>query len=55
MTFEEKIITNSSIRQRNLMRPAKIAHEKPDTGVTINKKGYKFLIITEKELNIKWK
>ena len=39
MTFEEKIITNSSIRQKNLMRPAKVAYENPDTGVTINKKG----------------
>ena len=40
MTFEEKIISNSEIRQRNLLRPAKIAFDKPDTGVTIVKKGF---------------
>ena len=44
MTFEEKIIKNSSIRQGKLMRPAKIAFDKPDTGVTINKKGAYYLI-----------
>ena len=38
MTFEEKIIKNSSIRQKNLMRPAKIAFEKPDTGVKLIKR-----------------
>ena len=46
MIFEEKIITNSSIRQKNLMRPAKVAYENPDTGVTINKKGAYYLITT---------
>lgn len=44
MTFEGKILKNCSIRQRNLVRPAKIACEKPDTGVTINKRGAYFLI-----------
>jgi hypothetical protein len=44
MTFEEKILKNCSIRQRNLLRPAKIASNKPDTGVTINKRGAYFLI-----------
>ena len=44
MTFEEKILGNCDIRQRNLLRPAKIAAQKPDTGVTINKRGAYFLI-----------
>lgn len=44
MTFEEKILNNSSIRQKNLLRPAMIASDKPDTGVTINKRGAFFLI-----------
>ena len=44
MTFEEKILKNSEIRQKNLLRPAKIAAQKPDTGVTINKRGAYFLI-----------
>lgn len=54
MTFEEKIITNSNIRQRNLMRPAKIAFEKPDTGITINKKGAFYLIKDSAEITIKY-
>lgn len=54
MTFEEKIIKNSSIRQKNLMRPAKIAFEKPDTGVTINKKGAYYLIKDSAEITIKY-
>jgi hypothetical protein len=44
MTLEEKILNNCNIRQRNLLRPAKIAAGKPDTGVTINKRGAYFLI-----------
>ena len=44
MTFEEKILKNSNIRQKNLLRPAKLASNKPDTGVTINKRGAYFLI-----------
>ena len=54
MTFEEKIIKNSSIRQKNLMRPAKIAFEKPDTGVTINKKGAYYLIKDSADVTIKY-
>jgi hypothetical protein len=44
MTLEEKIIKNSKIRQKNLLRPANIASEKPDTGVKILKKGAYYLI-----------
>lgn len=54
MTFEEKIIKNSSIRQRNLMRPAKIAMEKPDTGVTILKKGAYYLIKDSADITVKY-
>jgi len=54
MTFEEKIIKNSPIRQKNLMRPAKIAFEKPDTGVTINKKGAYYLIKDSAEITMKY-
>jgi len=42
--FEEKIIKNCGVRQRNLMRPAKLASEKPDTGVKILKRGAYFVI-----------
>jgi hypothetical protein len=54
MTFEEKIISNSEIRQRNLLRPAKIAFEKPDTGVTIVKKGAFYLIKDSADITIKY-
>jgi len=54
MTFEEKIISNSKIRQRNLMRPAKIASDKPDTGVTIIKKGAYYLIKDSADITIKY-
>tara|TARA_R110000772_G_scaffold62152_3_gene139738 strand:- start:957 stop:1481 length:525 start_codon:yes stop_codon:yes gene_type:complete len=54
MTFEEKIITNSSIRQKNLMRPAKVAYENPDTGVTINKKGAYYLIKDTADITVKY-
>ena len=54
MTFEEKIIKNSKIRQKNLMRPAKIAFENPDTGVTINKKGAYFLIKDSADITVKY-
>ena len=54
MTFEEKIIKNSEIRQKNLMRPARIAYEKPDTGVTINKKGAYFLIKDSADITVKY-
>ena len=54
MTFEEKIIKNSGIRQKNLIRPAKIAFEKPDTGVTINKKGAFYLIKDSADITVKY-
>ena len=54
MTFEEKIIKNASIRQSKLMRPAKIAYDKPDTGVTINKKGAYYLIKDSAEVTIQY-
>jgi|TARA_E500000318_G_scaffold108018_1_gene118134 hypothetical protein len=54
MTFEEKIIKNSEIRQKNLMRPAKIAFEKPDTGVTIIKKGAFYLIKDSADVTVKY-
>lgn len=54
MTFEEKIIKNSSIRQSKLMRPAKIALEKPDTGVTINKKGAYYLIKDSADITVQY-
>jgi hypothetical protein len=54
MTFEEKIIKNSDIRQKNLMRPAKIAFEKPDTGVTIIKKGAFYLIKDSADITVKY-
>lgn len=54
MTFEEKLITNSDIRQKNLMRPAKVAFEKPDTGVKILKKGAYYLIKDASEITIQY-
>lgn len=54
MTFEEKIINNCSIRQKNLMRPARIASNKPDTGVTILKKGAYFLIKDAADVTVKY-
>jgi len=36
------------------MRPAKIAFEKPDTGVTINKKGAYFLIKDSADITVKY-
>ncbi len=44
MSFEDKIISNSSIKQRKLMRAAKVASEKPDTGVVIENKSAYFVI-----------
>ena len=52
--FEDKIIKSSSIRQRNLLRPAKIACNKPDTGVTIQKKGAYFLIRDAADITVKY-
>ena len=54
MTFEEKLITNSDIRQKNLMRPAKVAFDKPDTGVKILKKGAYYLIKDASEITIQY-
>lgn len=54
MTFEEKIINNCNIRQKNLMRPARIACDKPDTGVTILKKGAYFLIRDAADVTLKY-
>tara|TARA_R100000152_G_C6736633_1_gene160753 strand:+ start:236 stop:790 length:555 start_codon:yes stop_codon:yes gene_type:complete len=54
MTFEDKIIKNASIRQKKLMRPAKIAQQKPDTGVTILKKGAYFLIKDCADVTVKF-
>jgi len=54
MTFEEKIIKSCKIRQRNLMRPARIAQEKPDTGVNIVKKGAYFLIKDSADITVKY-
>jgi hypothetical protein len=55
MSFEDKIIQHSGIKQAKLMRPAKIASEKPDTGVVIENKSAYFVIrdcadITQKYL-----
>ena len=54
MTFEDKIIKNCKIRQRNLMRAANIAFNKPDTGVTIEKRGAYFLIKDSADITIKY-
>lgn len=54
MTFEEKILKNCKIRQRNLRRPAEIASKKPDTGVTINKRGAYFLIQDCADVTLKY-
>jgi hypothetical protein len=54
MTLEEKILKNCNIRQRNLLRPAKIACNKPDTGVTINKRGAYFLIKDCADVTLKY-
>ena len=54
MTFEEKIISNSEIRQSKLLRPAKIASEKPDTGVKILKKGAYYLIKDSADITIQY-
>ena len=44
MSFESKIIDNCTLKQRKLMRAAKIASEKPDTGVTVENKSAYFVI-----------
>lgn len=54
MSFEEKIIKSCKIRQKNLLRAAKIAQESPDTGVTILKKGAYFLIKDSADITVKY-
>lgn len=43
-TFEESILECANIRQGNLLIPAKMAMEKPDTGVKILKKSAYYVI-----------
>lgn len=43
-TFEETILSAANIRQGNLLIPAKLAAEKPDTGVKILKKSAYYVI-----------
>jgi len=43
-TFEQEILDATDIRQRNLLEPAKLAAEKPDTGVKILKKSAYYVI-----------
>jgi hypothetical protein len=54
MTLEQKILKNCSIRQKNLLRPAAIAAEKPDTGVEIKKRGAYFLIKDCADITLKY-
>lgn len=42
--FEKKILSVSKLKQAKLLRPAEIANEKPDSGVTINNKSAYFVI-----------
>lgn len=44
MSFESKVIKHSKIKQRNLLRPATIASDRPDTGVEIKNKSAYFVI-----------
>ena len=53
--IEDKIIKGCNLRQKNLLRAAKLASKKPDTGVKILKKGAYYVIkdcadITQKYL-----
>jgi len=52
--LEDKVIKNSSIRQRNLLRAAKIANENPDTGVAIEKRGAFFVIKDCSDITVKY-
>ena len=52
--LEDKVIKNSSIRQRNLMRAAKIANDNPDTGVSIEKRGAFFVIKDCSDITVKY-
>ena len=44
MSFEDKLIAASGLKQSKLMRPARVASEKPDTGVKILNKSAYFVI-----------
>ena len=44
MSFENKILAVSSLKQRRLMRPAAVAADQPDTGVTIENRSAYFVI-----------
>jgi hypothetical protein len=55
--FEDKIIKNCSLKQKHLMRAAKVASKNPETGVVIEKKSAYFVIrdcadITQKYLTL---
>jgi len=57
MSFEDKIIHHCGLKQAKLLRPARIASEKPDTGVVIENKSAYFVIrdcadITQKYLSL---
>jgi len=43
-TFEEAVLEEANIRQGNLLIPARVAAEKPDTGVKILKKSAYYVI-----------
>jgi hypothetical protein len=42
--FERKVLNVSKLKQAKLLRPAEIANEKPDSGVTITNKSAYFVI-----------
>lgn len=44
MKFEDKIMSTSAIKERNLMHPSSVAMVKPDTGVEIKKKSAYYVI-----------
>ena len=44
MKFEEKILSTSKIKERNLLKPSSVAMVKPDTGVEIKKKSAYYVI-----------
>lgn len=44
MSFEDKMIAASALKQSKLMRPARVASERPDTGVKILNKSAYFVI-----------
>ncbi len=57
MSFEDKMIAASELKQSKLMRPARVASERPDTGVQILNKSAYFVIrdcadVTQKYLSL---